>query len=38
VAQQGDPAPGGKTYRIAFDDRINARDDVAFIGAISPGN
>jgi hypothetical protein len=38
VAQQGDPAPGGKTYRLAFDDRINARGDVAFIGDVSPGD
>ena len=29
---------GGKTYRIAFDDRINTRGDVAFIGDVSPGD
>jgi hypothetical protein len=37
VAQQGDPAPGGKTYRVAFDPRINERGDVVFIGDVSPG-
>jgi len=37
VAQQGDPAPGGKTYRVAYDPRINERGDVVFIGDVSPG-
>jgi hypothetical protein len=38
VAQQGDPAPRGKTYRLAFDGRINARGDVAFDGNVTPGD
>ena len=37
VAQQGDPAPGGKIYLVAFDPRINERGDVVFIGDVSPG-
>jgi hypothetical protein len=37
VAQQGDPAPGGRTYKVAFDPKINDRGDVAFTGDVTPG-
>jgi hypothetical protein len=36
IAHQGDPAPGGGTFYIAFGGVVNSRDDIAFIGALSP--
>jgi hypothetical protein len=35
VAHQGDPAPGGGNFRLAFGGVVNARRDVAFIGDLS---
>ena len=36
IAHQGDPAPGGGTFRLAFGPAINNRGDVAFIGDLTP--
>jgi hypothetical protein len=36
IAHQGDPAPGGGTYRLAFGPVLNNRGDIAFIGDLTP--
>jgi hypothetical protein len=36
IAHQGDPAPGGGTFVLAFGGVVNGRDDVAFIGRLTP--
>jgi hypothetical protein len=36
IAHQGDPAPGGGFYRLAFGAVVNSRGDVAFIGDVTP--
>jgi hypothetical protein len=36
IAHQGDPAPGGGTYRIAFGPVLNDRREIAFIGDLTP--
>jgi hypothetical protein len=36
IAHQGDPAPGGGTYRLAFGPVINSRGDIVFIGDLTP--
>jgi hypothetical protein len=36
IAQQGDPAPGGGHYRQAFGAVMNDRDDLVFIGDLTP--
>lgn len=36
IAHQGDPAPGGGTYRFAFGPVINSRGDIVFIGDLTP--
>jgi hypothetical protein len=39
LAHQGDPAPGGSTFTVAFGGLVNSRDQVAFIGGLtSPAN
>jgi hypothetical protein len=35
IAHQGDPAPGGGTYRLAFGPILNNRGDLAFIGDLT---
>ena len=36
IAHQGDPAPGGGTFRLAFEPIINNRGDIAFTGDLTP--
>jgi hypothetical protein len=36
VAHQGDPAPGGGVFRLAFGGVVNSRDDIVFIGDLTP--
>jgi hypothetical protein len=36
IAHQGNPAPGGGNFRLAFGGVVNARRDVAFIGDLTP--
>jgi hypothetical protein len=36
IAHQGDPAPGGGVFRLAFGAVVNSRDDVVFIGDLTP--
>lgn len=36
IAHQGDPAPGGGTYRLAFGPVINNQGQIAFIGDLTP--
>jgi hypothetical protein len=36
IAHQGDPAPGGGTYRLAFGPVVNNRDEIVFIGDLTP--
>jgi hypothetical protein len=36
VAHQGDPAPGGGTYRIAFGASLNNKGSFVFIGDLTP--
>jgi hypothetical protein len=36
IAHQGQPAPGGGIYRLAFGPRLNNRGEVAFIGDLTP--
>ncbi len=36
IAHQGDAAPGGGTYRLAFGPVINSRGDIVFIGDLTP--
>ena len=36
IAHQGDPAPGGGTYRLAFGPVINNGGDIVFIGDLTP--
>lgn len=36
IAHQGDPAPGGGTFSVAFGGVVNSRDDIAFIGDLTP--
>ena len=36
IAHQGDPAPGGGTYRFAFGPVLNNGGDIAFIGDLTP--
>src|SRR5215468_7422857 len=36
IAHQGDPAPGGGTFRLAFEPVINNRGDIAFTGDLTP--
>lgn len=36
LAHQGDPAPGGGTYRFAFRPVINNRSEVVFLGDLTP--
>jgi hypothetical protein len=36
IAHQGDPAPGGGTYRLAFGPVLNEQGDIAFIGDLTP--
>jgi len=39
IAHQGDPAPGGSTFTVAFGGLVNSRDQVAFVGGLtSPAN
>jgi hypothetical protein len=36
IAHQGDPAPGGGTYRLAFGPVLNSQGDIVFIGDLTP--
>ncbi|MCC6628689.1 MAG: hypothetical protein IT340_14965 [Chloroflexi bacterium] len=36
IAHQGQPAPGGGVYRLAFGTRLNNRGEVAFVGDLTP--
>jgi hypothetical protein len=36
IAHQGDQAPGGGVFRLAFGAVVNSRDDVVFIGDLTP--
>jgi len=36
IAHQGDPAPGGGVYRLAFGAVVNSRGDIVFIGDLTP--
>jgi hypothetical protein len=36
IAHQGDPAPGGGVFRLAFGPIVNNRGQVAFIGDLTP--
>jgi hypothetical protein len=36
IAHQGDPAPGGGTYRLAFGPVMNSAGDLIFIGDLTP--
>jgi hypothetical protein len=36
IAHQGDPAPGGGVFRLAFGPVLNSRDDIVFIGDLTP--
>ncbi len=36
IAHQGDPAPGGGVFRLAFGGVVNSRGDVVFIGDLTP--
>jgi hypothetical protein len=36
IAHQGQPAPGGGTYRLAFGPHVNDRGDVVFTGDLTP--
>jgi hypothetical protein len=36
VAHQGDAAPGGGVFRLAFGPVLNSRDDIVFIGDLTP--
>src|SRR6266480_4560436 len=36
IAHQGDPAPGGGVFRLAFGAVVNSRGDVVFIGDLTP--
>jgi hypothetical protein len=36
IAHQGDPAPGGGVFRLAFGPVVNSRDDIVFIGDLTP--
>lgn len=36
IAHQGDPAPGGGVFRVAFGPVLNDRGDIAFIGDLTP--
>jgi len=36
IAHQGDPAPGGGTYRQAFGAVVNDQDDLVFTGDLTP--
>lgn len=36
IAHQGDPAPGGGTYRIAWGPVLNDRGEILFIGNLGP--
>lgn len=36
LAHQGQPAPGGGAYRLAYSPRLNNRGEVAFIGDLTP--
>ena len=36
IAHQGDPAPGGESYRLAFGAVVNNRGDIVFIGDLTP--
>ena len=36
IAHQGDPAPGGGVFRLAFGGVVNSRGDIAFIGDLTP--
>jgi hypothetical protein len=35
IAHQGDPAPGGGVFRLAFGPVVNSRDDIVFIGDLT---
>jgi len=35
IAHQGDPAPGGGVFRLAFGAVVNSRDDIVFIGDLT---
>ncbi len=36
IAHQGDPAPGGGFYRLAFGAVVNSQGDIVFIGDLTP--
>lgn len=36
IAHQGDPAPGGGVFSLAFGAVLNSRGDIAFIGDLTP--
>jgi hypothetical protein len=36
IAHQGDPAPGGGVFRLAFGPVVNSRNDIVFIGDLTP--
>jgi hypothetical protein len=36
IAHQGDPAPGGGVFRLAFGPVLNSRGDIVFIGDLTP--
>jgi hypothetical protein len=36
IAHQGDPAPGGGVFRLAFGAVVNSRGDIVFIGDLTP--
>src|SRR5205814_9471281 len=36
IAHQGDPAPGGGVFRLAFGGLVNNRGDIGFIGDLTP--
>jgi hypothetical protein len=36
IAHQGDPTPSGGNYRLAFGRVVNSRNDVVFIGDLTP--
>ena len=36
IAHQGDPAPGGVVFRLAFGAVVNSRGDIVFIGDLTP--
>lgn len=36
IAHQGEPAPGGGTYRLAFGPALNNHGDLVFIGDLTP--